>query len=54
MPTGPIGRLLTEVTDPFALKVHPPAQPEDAPPGLGPSLAAVGCRTRCLQSVGRR
>ena len=28
------GRLLEEVTDPFALEVHRPVQPEDAPPGL--------------------
>ena len=28
------GRPLEEVTDPFALEVHRPVQPEDAPPGL--------------------
>ena len=28
------GRPLAEVTDPFALEVHRPVQPEDAPPGL--------------------
>jgi uncharacterized protein YidB (DUF937 family) len=28
------GRPLAEVTDPFALEVHLPVQPEDAPPGL--------------------
>ena len=28
------GRLLAEVTDPFALEVHRPVQPEDAVPGL--------------------
>ena len=28
------GRPLEEVTDPFALEVHRPAQPTDAPPGL--------------------
>jgi hypothetical protein len=28
------GQLLAEVTDPFALEVHRPVQPEDAPPGL--------------------
>ena len=28
------GRLLTEVSDPFALEVHRPVQPEDAGPGL--------------------
>ena len=28
------GRPLDEVTDPFALEVHRPVQPEDAPPGL--------------------
>jgi uncharacterized protein YidB (DUF937 family) len=28
------GRPLEEVTDPFALEVHQPVQPEDAPPGL--------------------
>ena len=34
--TGPAvaGRLLAEVTDPFALEVHRPVQPEDAPGGL--------------------
>ena len=33
------GRPLEEVTDPFALEVHRPVQPEDAPPGL-PALPA--------------
>jgi hypothetical protein len=33
------GRLLAEVTDPFALEVHRPVRPEDAPPGL-PELPA--------------
>jgi hypothetical protein len=28
------GRPLADVTDPFALEVHRPVQPEDAPPGL--------------------
>jgi hypothetical protein len=28
------GRPLGEVTDPFALEVHRPVQPQDAPPGL--------------------
>jgi hypothetical protein len=28
------GRPLAQVSDPFALEVHPPVQPEDAPPGL--------------------
>ena len=28
------GRLLDQVTDPFALEVHRPVHPEDAPPGL--------------------
>jgi hypothetical protein len=31
---GPAGRALAEVTDPFALEVHRPVQPEDPPPGL--------------------
>ena len=30
----PVGVPLAEVTDPFALEVHRPVQPEDAPPGL--------------------
>ena len=29
-----VGVSLTHVTDPFALEVHRPVQPEDAPPGL--------------------
>ena len=29
-----VGVSLTDVTDPFALEVHRPVQPEDAPPGL--------------------
>ncbi len=33
------GRPLDEVTDPFALEVHRPVQPEDPPPGL-PALPA--------------
>ena len=33
-PTSAAGRPLEEVTDPFALEVHRPVQPEDAPPGL--------------------
>ena len=33
-PTSAAGRPLAEVTDPFALEVHRPVQPEDAPPGL--------------------
>jgi hypothetical protein len=33
------GRPLAEVTDPFALEVHRPVQPEDPPPGL-PELPA--------------
>ncbi len=39
--TGPAaaGRLLAEVSDPFALEVHRPVMPEDAPPGL-PELPA--------------
>ena len=39
--TGPVaaGRPLGEVTDPFALEVHRPVQPEDPQPGL-PSLPA--------------
>jgi hypothetical protein len=34
--TGPLaaGQLLVEVTDPFALEVHRPVQPEDPQPGL--------------------
>ncbi len=35
----PAGRLLAEVSDPFALEVHRPVQPEDAPAGL-PELPA--------------
>ena len=35
----PAGRPLAEVTDPFALEVHRPVQPEDPPPGL-PELPA--------------
>ena len=31
---GPAGWPLSEVRDPFALEVHRPVQPEDAPPGL--------------------
>jgi uncharacterized protein YidB (DUF937 family) len=31
---GPVGRPLAEVTDPFALEVHRPVQPEDPQPGL--------------------
>ncbi len=31
---GPTGRPLAEVTDPFALEVHRPVQPEDPPHGL--------------------
>jgi hypothetical protein len=31
---APTGRPLAEVTDPFALEVHRPVQPEDPPPGL--------------------
>ena len=31
---GPAGWPLSEVTDPFALEVHRPVQPEDAQPGL--------------------
>jgi len=31
---GVAGRPLEEVTDPFALEVHRPVQPTDAPPGL--------------------
>ena len=36
VPAGPppAGRLLAEVSDPFALEVHRPVQPEDAPAGL--------------------
>jgi len=36
VPAGPppAGRLLAEVDDPFALEVHRPVQPEDAPAGL--------------------
>ncbi len=30
----PVGGLLAEVSDPFALEVHRPVQPEDAPAGL--------------------
>jgi TIR domain len=33
-PAAGAGRLLAEVTDPFALEVHRPVQPEDVPPGL--------------------
>ena len=37
---GPtVGRMLAEVRDPFALEVHRPVQPEDAPAGL-PELPA--------------
>jgi uncharacterized protein YidB (DUF937 family) len=32
--SAPVGRLLGEVTDPFALEVHRPVQPDDPPPGL--------------------
>ena len=41
VPAGPppAGRLLAEVGDPFALEVHRPVQPEDAPVGL-PDLPA--------------
>ncbi len=41
VPAGPppAGRLLAEVGDPFALEVHRPVQPEDAPAGL-PELPA--------------
>ena len=41
VPAGPppAGRLLAEVGDPFALEVHRPVQPEDAPAGL-PDLPA--------------
>ena len=35
----PAGRLLAEVTDPFALEVHRPVQADDPPPGL-PALPA--------------
>ena len=36
-PTGLVaGRPLAAVTDPFALEVHRPVQPEDVPPGLPP------------------
>jgi hypothetical protein len=35
----PVGWPLDEVTDPFALEVHRPVQPEDPPPGL-PTLPA--------------
>ncbi len=31
---APVGWPVAEVTDPFALEVHRPVQPEDAPPGL--------------------
>ena len=31
---GPVGWPLSEVRDPFALEVHRPVQPADAPPGL--------------------
>ena len=43
--TGPAaaGRLLAEVTDPFALEVHRPVQPEDPQPGL-PELPASAAR----------
>jgi uncharacterized protein YidB (DUF937 family) len=37
--SGPTGRLLEEVTDPFALEVHRPAHPDDPQPGL-PALPA--------------
>jgi hypothetical protein len=33
-PTSAAGRPLAEVTDPFALEVHRPVQPEDSPAGL--------------------
>ena len=36
VPAGPppAGRLLAEISDPFALEVHRPVQPEDVPAGL--------------------
>jgi uncharacterized protein YidB (DUF937 family) len=34
LPPSVAGRQLAEVTDPFALEVHQPVQPEDAQPGL--------------------
>ena len=63
------GRPLEEVTDPFALEVHRPVQPEDAPPGLpvlppyvprehdagaGPGGARGGGRPQRDRGAGRR
>ena len=66
VPAGPpsAGRLLAEVTDPFALEVHRPVQPEDLQPGLPelPELPAyvprehdteLGRVTRVAAAAGR-